>query len=170
MSKLKPKIYVACLAAYNNGQLHGCWLDATQSVDALHQEIQNMLSESPEPFAEEWAIHDFEDFAGYSLEEYTSLETVVSIAELISEYEKLGVAVLTYTGGNLEQSRAMLEEQYHGFYDSEEDFVESFLEETHEIPKYLVNYIDYELMARDWFMSDFMSFQINHQVAVFSTC
>lgn len=28
MSELKPSIYVACLAAYNNGYLHGMWLDA----------------------------------------------------------------------------------------------------------------------------------------------
>ncbi|WP_426033321.1 antirestriction protein ArdA, partial [Caulobacter sp. DWP3-1-3b2] len=25
--KLKPRIYVACLAAYNNGWLHGVWID-----------------------------------------------------------------------------------------------------------------------------------------------
>jgi antirestriction protein len=26
----EPRIYVACLAAYNNGNLHGAWIDATQ--------------------------------------------------------------------------------------------------------------------------------------------
>ncbi|WP_447531297.1 antirestriction protein ArdA, partial [Legionella pneumophila] len=25
-----PQIYVACLAAYNNGIVHGEWIDATQ--------------------------------------------------------------------------------------------------------------------------------------------
>jgi len=28
MSELKPGIYVACLAVYNNGYLHGEWMDA----------------------------------------------------------------------------------------------------------------------------------------------
>jgi Antirestriction protein (ArdA) len=26
----EPRIYVACLAAYNNGYLHGAWIDAIQ--------------------------------------------------------------------------------------------------------------------------------------------
>jgi Antirestriction protein (ArdA) len=28
-----PRIYVACLAAYNNGRLHGEWIDADQPAD-----------------------------------------------------------------------------------------------------------------------------------------
>lgn len=30
-----PRIYVACLASYNNGVLHGRWIDANQSADDL---------------------------------------------------------------------------------------------------------------------------------------
>ena len=52
-----PRIYVACLAAYNNGQLHGRWIDADQDVEAIQSEIANMLSSSPIPNAEEHAIH-----------------------------------------------------------------------------------------------------------------
>ena len=63
MSELTPRIYVACLAAYNNGQLHGAWIDADQSADAIHEEIRAMLASSPTPGAEEWAIHDYERFA-----------------------------------------------------------------------------------------------------------
>jgi hypothetical protein len=32
---LAPRIYVACLSAYNNGHLHGWWIDADQEPDAL---------------------------------------------------------------------------------------------------------------------------------------
>jgi hypothetical protein len=32
MSNEAPKIYVACLASYNNGILHGKWIDAVQLV------------------------------------------------------------------------------------------------------------------------------------------
>ena len=39
-----PKIYVACLAAYNNGILHGQWINVDQDVDALQNEIQDMLA------------------------------------------------------------------------------------------------------------------------------
>ena len=61
-------MYVACLAAYNAGTLHGKWVDLsaisklafTESgmVTVLQQCIDLMLSDSPEPGAEEWAIHD----------------------------------------------------------------------------------------------------------------
>ena len=30
-----PRIYVACLAAYNGGTLHGEWIDADQSADDI---------------------------------------------------------------------------------------------------------------------------------------
>lgn len=52
-----PHIYVACLAAYNNGKLHGAWIDATQAPETIREAIQAMLKASPEPDAEEWAVH-----------------------------------------------------------------------------------------------------------------
>ncbi|WP_273241477.1 antirestriction protein ArdA [Hyphomonas atlantica corrig.] len=51
-----PRIYVACLAAYNNGRLHGAWIDATEP-DEMMQGVRAMLAASPEPGAEEWSIH-----------------------------------------------------------------------------------------------------------------
>ena len=51
-----PRIYVACLAAYNNGFLHGRWIDAT-TPDEIMEEVQAMLAASPIPQAEEWGIH-----------------------------------------------------------------------------------------------------------------
>ena len=44
-----PRIYVACLASYNAGRLHGLWIDATDDVDAMQAEINRMLAASPEP-------------------------------------------------------------------------------------------------------------------------
>ena len=51
-----PRIYVACLAAYNSGILHGRWIRAT-TPDEIKAEVRAMLAESPVPQAEEWAIH-----------------------------------------------------------------------------------------------------------------
>ena len=56
------RIYVADLAAYNNGKLHGVWIDATQNLEDIQDQINAMLAESPEGFAEEYAIHDYEGF------------------------------------------------------------------------------------------------------------
>lgn len=43
------KIYVACLASYNNGRLHGRWIDADSSVDVMQEQVDAMLRESPYP-------------------------------------------------------------------------------------------------------------------------
>ena len=96
MSNLKPQIYVACLAAYNNGSLHGEWINANQDADCIHEEIQKMLSASPIPRAEEWAIHDFSDFWDCRIDESTDIESVSLIAGFISEHGKVGAAILNY--------------------------------------------------------------------------
>lgn len=36
------RIYVACLAAYNNGKLHGVWIDATDDIDDIQDQINEM--------------------------------------------------------------------------------------------------------------------------------
>ena len=59
-----PRIYVACLSSYNAGRLHGRWIDCDQTAEEIREEIRLMLEESPEPWAEEWAIHDYEGFGG----------------------------------------------------------------------------------------------------------
>ena len=57
------RIYVACLAAYNNGHLHGEWVEVTDEA-SICEAVQAMLFRSPIEEAEEWAIHDYEGFEG----------------------------------------------------------------------------------------------------------
>ena len=66
----RPRIYVACLAAYNNGCLHGRWIEAT-TPDEIWEQVRAMLADSPEPDAEEWAIHDHDGFEGAPLSDLT---------------------------------------------------------------------------------------------------
>ncbi len=49
-----PRIYVACLAAYNAGDLHGAWIDADQSADDIHAAVVAMLKASPENATCQW--------------------------------------------------------------------------------------------------------------------
>jgi antirestriction protein len=143
-----PRIYVACLAAYNNGHLHGRWIDAAQDAKDIQSEISEMLRESPIPNAEEWAIHDYEGFEGAELAEYSSTETVVKLAGFVSEHGELGGKLLAHFGGDLEDAEAAFE-NYAGQHQSLVDFVQELTEETTEIPKSLIYYIDYAAMARD---------------------
>lgn len=35
-------IYVADLAAYNNGKLHGVWINATDDLDDIQEQVNRM--------------------------------------------------------------------------------------------------------------------------------
>ncbi len=143
------RIYVADLAAYNNGKLHGVWIDATQELDDIQEQIQNMLAASPEDFSEEYAIHDYEGFGGYGLSEYETIERVHEISCFIEEHPDIAGELLSYFGGDLEDARKAIEENYCGCYQSLADYAQELTEDTSEIPENLAYYIDYERMGRD---------------------
>lgn len=124
-----PRIYVACLAAYNNGRLHGEWIDAAQSADELHDAVRAMLAASPEPGAEEFAIHDFEGFGEFRVGEYESLERVAAVANGIAEHGEAFAAWLSY-----DQDRDPLDEltfcdAYRGEWDSLRAYAENLAED-----------------------------------------
>lgn len=161
------RIYVACLAAYNNGILHGRWIDALQDSDAILEEIGRMLKASPIAGAEEFAIHDCEGFAGARIDEYQSIDRVAEIAEFINEHGALGGKLLEYFG-DLEDARTAMEEDYRGEYSSLADFAQELTEETTEIPEHLQYYIDYERMGRDLEINDVLAVETGfEQVHIF---
>ena len=162
-----PSIYVACLAAYNNGFLHGQWIDANQEPRAIHSAIQDMLAQSPVGGAEEWAIHDYEGFGGLRLSEYEDITKVAEIAKLIQEHGEAWALYAEFEGIEY-ATKERFEEAYQGEWDSEEDFAQNLAEETMEIPQHLQFYIDYEKFARDLFINDFFSIEVSHKIHVFS--
>lgn len=146
---LEPRIYVACLAAYNGGRLHGAWIETEDDLEAVLEAVAAMLSASPEPGAEEYAIHDYEGFGGVQIGEFTPMAKVVEIAAFLRERGALGALVLAHFIGDLDEARGALEDGYHGRFDSLADYVQALTEETTVIPEALRFYIDYEAMARD---------------------
>lgn len=145
----QPRIYVACLAAYNNGVLHGAWINAAQEAWALYDQAKDMLAASPVASAEEWAIHDYEGFGGVRLEEYTGLDRVAELAAFIAEHGAVGAALLDYYSGDMDEARAAMAERYCGPYASLADYVQDVTEETAVIPTTLRYYIDWQAMAHD---------------------
>ena len=152
------RIYVACLAAYNNGILHGRWIDADQDANSIQDEISEMLKASPIEGAEEWAIHDYEGFEGVSLSEYQGIASVCEITKFITKHGALGGKILAYFG-DLEDAREAMEERYHGQYASLANFAQELTEETTEIPKALQYYINWEAMGRDLAINDVLAIE-----------
>ncbi len=142
------RIYVACLAAYNNGYLHGVWIDATQDLDDIQAAVSAMLASSPIPAAEEYAIHDFEGFGAYRLSEYAGLEAAHAAACFIDEHPDYGAALLAHVG-DVEEAERIAEEDYCGCYASLADYAEELTEQSGPVPEHLALYIDYDRMAHD---------------------
>lgn len=155
------RIYVACLAAYNNGFLHGKWIDCEgKDLDTLQDEVNEILKNSPVAklygeIAEEWAIHDFEGFGNYRIEEYTRLESIVEIAEAVNNnsYDlELITGVMDYMGHGVAHAVEYIEENYQGEFKDLIEYAWNWLEETGEwdqIPKHLQGYFDIQAYARN---------------------
>jgi antirestriction protein len=165
-----PEIYVACLAAYNNCRGHGAWIDATQEVEEILEQISIMISESPIPGAEEYSIHGHGGFYGLAIEEYATIEDVHEKAMFILEHGELGAELATYYGGNLEDAKKALDECYHGEYESELDYATSFFDECYleTVPDTVRYYIDYESFKRDLFIDDCFSIEVGGKSHIFS--
>ena len=154
-----PKIYVACLSAYNSGYLRSVYIDATLEPEEIREEIQTMLSNSPVAhleICEEFAIHDFEGFEGVKIHEYESIDRVCQIAKAIDEHGKPFALYLDYLGfDDLEEAIASFEDNYCGCFDSIEDYVQDYYEQTGQLEAIenagLNSFcINWKAIAHDW--------------------
>jgi len=152
----RPRLYVASLSDYNAGRLLGAWLDAAQPLEDLHEQVQAMLARSKEPVAEEYAVHDYEGFAGYQPGEYESLERLNRIATGIAEHGAAFGAWAEHCGSNNEELERF-EEAYRGDWPSVAAYTEELLDDLgatetlQHVPDWLQPYvqINVEGLARD---------------------
>lgn len=155
-SNLSPAIYVASLADYNNGVLHGKWIDAAREPWEIQADINDILDSSRQPDAEEWAIHDYEQFGGWQVGEYDSIENITRIAKAIRQQGRAFASWLNIFD-RLPEDFDNFRESYLGHYDSIEDYVEQmaddlgYTKELDKIPDHLRHYIriDFVAIARD---------------------
>ena len=170
-----PRIYVASLADYNAGRLLGKWIDASQSVDDIRSEIAGMLAESSELIAEEWAIHDYENFEGLRLPEFADTESVAQAAHLIVEHGPVFAGLLNHFGGlgALKEAQSYMDDGYRGEFDSLGDYAAALIEDCYgdalkQLPDFIRYHIDYEGIGRDLDMGgDVFTVECDGRVHVF---
>lgn len=148
------RVYIACLAAYNSGVMHGEWVEVTGDVDALKEEIARILKESPEEDAEEWAVHDHEGFGSYNVTEWPDLEALcdhVAAYEESSHDSDLIDGVIADRNCTAREAIAIIDTDYQGEYDDLECWAEQFLQDTGSVnlSRDLSYYFDYEKYGRD---------------------
>lgn len=153
----QPEIWVGSLADYNNGRLHGVWLDATLSPGELVDAIAFMLGNSPTGGAEEYAIMDYHDFYGIDLGEHPPLDNLSRIANGITEHGEPYAHWAAHVGTGNTPALDRFEDHYRGRFDSTQAYAEHILTETsaydhfEDLPEDIRDFatFDTEAMATD---------------------
>ena len=154
-TKITPRIYVACLASYNAGRLYGRWIDAARGVEHIEREVAAMLADSPEPGAEEWAIHDHEGLG--QIGESEDFDRVAEIGEAVAEAGDDAAALLAWLAYEPGRDPGEFADRYRGTWDTLADYVESLWDDIgYDADKaaggswwHPARYVDWERMARD---------------------
>ena len=146
----KPSIYVACLASYNSGILHGRWITPSSDEETLQNQINQILKSSSIPDAEEWAVHDYNNF--YNLGEYPGLKKICELAEAYEAQNNDYLKVNGYIEHFGIEALSNLEDAFYGEYSSFDDFANNYADET--IPELqdgttIARYFDYESFSQD---------------------
>jgi antirestriction protein len=153
-----PKIYVADLAAYNEGKLIGEWLDLTDYDDAddlmaAIYELMARFSEEQGVEREEWAIHDYENIPSNLASEYMGRQDFEIIYDLINAADDRGVPYEVLAEAMAikgEDDAERVADNYYGEYDSFKDFAYNLVDETGVSNiNNLDFYFDYESFGSD---------------------
>lgn len=170
----EPRIYVACLASYNAGILHGEWITLDGSID-IGDAIKAMLAASPSDDAEEYAVHDHESCG--QLSEYAGMDSLNNIAEAYRSAEantvdwELFCEFCSHLGKDLcSEEISSYEDCFAGSSTNLVSWCQEFLEETGQlesIPENLRFYFDYEAYARDIEINDVFTIKHNGETHVF---
>ena len=126
----RPRIWAGSLADYNNGRLHGAWVDAAREPAAIQADIDTMLAASPwaartgEP-AEEWGVLDYDNFGACRIDQHENLDWISAVARGIAEH---GPAFAAWA--DVVEDPELLpgfEDAYIGEYDSLEAYAEQLI-------------------------------------------
>ena len=180
------KLYLANLGKYNEGILKGEWVELPLSETELEEVMVNIgvahydkegnfvpyVIETDEKgyeyVYEEYAIHDYETDLNISISEYSSLNDLNTVAEIVEDFELDQVNALL-DGGVIDMKDLIegdLEEimQNYTFVELEPNMNEeqevgyAYVDEIYGGPEYLSKeilerYFDYEAFGRDILLS-----------------
>jgi antirestriction protein len=161
------KIFLGCLACYNEGRIIGQWLNLDEyDYEELEEKAKTIVKESPCVYGEEYDIQDFEGFykllkgSSPSLNDiWTAHEALKLIEEetddidLFMEFVELEGYDDLILAGNADQVLNRFGDKYLGSWKTLEEWAYDFMEDTYfsheKVPDVIKNYFDYQAYARD---------------------
>ena len=167
MANETPSVWVADLAAYNEGSLVGRWIPV---ADLDYEEISEWLVKQTCDFCkkygmthEEWLVHDYE-YMPNKLGETSDIETLQAIAEAVEQYDYETVNAYLANADDVDS----IEDSIYGYADSEADFAQQWYEDTGTDTGSLGQYIDWDAVAEgEFFNGDFWSAPAKGGIVVF---
>lgn len=156
------KIALTNLGKYNEGELVYQWLTLPATEEEI-EETKEAIGINEE--YEEWFITDYEtEIPEFKVREFDSLERLNEQAEAwenLEEYQQEAVGALLEAGllYTLAEAIESVESGDYSFYShmtNERELGEYVIDEGFfgEVPKNLINYLDYEAIGRDWQLNE----------------
>lgn len=143
------QIFLTDLAAYNSGYLVGKWLSVPISDEDWTQALSEVLCEDHE----EWFITDYD--LPFDIGEYESIDSINETAAIYESLDSDDLIKLSYLvddcGYKAKQALEMLDDVELYTDTTLEELAEQFIADGlfGDVPENLINYIDYEKIARD---------------------
>jgi antirestriction protein len=125
-----PRIWVTSELDAANGITHGRWIEATQPVEQLRSDIDELLDTSPyqavtRTTATTWTIADSRDFGDCSIREHEDLQWISLVAQGIVEH---GLAFAAWADVMEEEEHlAAFNTAYLGHYDNLHAYIEQLI-------------------------------------------
>jgi antirestriction protein len=183
------RVWIGCLACYNEGNLLGEWYDVDQATDvttkALHATGGIEVNDEGYvagrdalygPHEELW-VFDTDETPHASLSREMSPMEAGEIAERLSDLENEGIDLEAFAAYCDHQGEEFtkadtddFQEAYCGVWDDREDYAYNLAEDLGTVPKdhsWPASYIDWERAARDLFMDYYTADASGGQIHVF---
>lgn len=168
------RIYVACLACYNEGRLHGVWIDCDYTdADEIDSARAGMQSECGHT-DNDWAIHDHEGFGFWEPGESEPFERICTFADLHTEHGDAFDAWLSHDP-DYESEHSEWSEHftaaYRGSFASDGDYAADLSEQYGDVPDHIFRFVDFEAMEEEMISNgEIRVTECNGLNHVFSTC
>ena len=147
------RIYIANLAAYNAGYLRGEWFDLPATDEEIAETLERIGCGE---HGAEYAIHDYESKYGLKADEYANIyelnEQINAIDELDDDDFNAFMAYLEAVSNDINEALNALDRcTLYAYCETLEDLAADLVENGcfGDIPDSIINYIDYEAIARD---------------------
>jgi antirestriction protein len=164
----EPRVYIADLAAYNDGKLVGEWINLSDYNDGseVMEKIDELLkkwSKKAGEEREEYAVHDYENFSANLYSEYMSEESFDKVIKSYNVSKTTGIPadviatiVREYNPDDIEE---WINEHYEGEFNNDTDLAYHYVEKLGGVKelgeKTTDMYFDYESFGRDLSINDF---------------